>query len=417
MTILVVKNKSHTCINDALTDDELRAILMRLSKEDEKDLFGMVCKRWLRLQSTERRKLKARAGPWMLRSMAKRFSGVIELDLSQSESRSFYPGVTDKDLEIIASGFQYLKILDLRNCKGITDTGMTTLGKRMSSLQSVDVSFCKKLSDKGFIDLVQGCSNLRRIHLKNCRLISDELLRALSKTCAYLEDLGLSGCSNVTDSGLGYLANGCRRIKSLDVSRCTKIGDDGVSNISRVCSSSIITLKLLDCYFVGDKSLFSLAYSCTNIETLVIGGCRNISDDSIKSIADSCKKSLKNLRMDWCTSISNFAISYILLNCENLVALDIGCCDNLTDVIFHWLEGANFEMNLKVLKASNCSGFTVSGIASLLKFCKHIQYLDVRSCPHITKLGCDQAGLVFPKTCHANFFGSLLDSDTTEPYF
>lgn len=118
MTILEVKNKSHTCINDALTDDELRAILMRLSKEDEKDLFGMVCKRWLRLQSTERRKLKARAGPWMLRSMAKRFSGVIELDLSQSESRSFYPGVTDKDLEIIASGFQYLKILDLRNCKG-----------------------------------------------------------------------------------------------------------------------------------------------------------------------------------------------------------------------------------------------------------------------------------------------------------
>lgn len=106
------------CINEILTDDELRAVLAKLQTEEERGGFGLVCKRWLRLQSTERRRLRARAGPAMLRRMADRFSGLAELDLSQSASRSFYPGVTDSDLSVIAAGFRSLLSLDLQNCKG-----------------------------------------------------------------------------------------------------------------------------------------------------------------------------------------------------------------------------------------------------------------------------------------------------------
>lgn len=106
------------CINDSLTDDELRAILGKLEKEKDKEIFGLVCKRWLQLQNMERKKLAARAGPHMLQRMAVRFTRVVELDLSQSVSRSFYPGVTDTDLQVIAQGFKCLRILNLQNCKG-----------------------------------------------------------------------------------------------------------------------------------------------------------------------------------------------------------------------------------------------------------------------------------------------------------
>nr|XP_019709261.1 F-box/LRR-repeat protein 12 [Elaeis guineensis] len=123
-----VVEEARVCINKALTDDELRAVLARLEREEEKDTFGLVCKRWLRLQSSERRRLRARAGPAMLRRMADRFSSLVELDLSQSVSRSFYPGVTDSDLSVIATGFRGLRILNLQNCKGVTDAGMITLG-------------------------------------------------------------------------------------------------------------------------------------------------------------------------------------------------------------------------------------------------------------------------------------------------
>jgi len=111
-------SESKLCINDVLRDDELRSILGRVETEKDKETFGLVCKRWLRLQSTERKKLAARAGPLMLRKMADRFTRLVELDLAQSVSRSFYPGVTDSDLAVIANGFTCLKILNLHNCKG-----------------------------------------------------------------------------------------------------------------------------------------------------------------------------------------------------------------------------------------------------------------------------------------------------------
>ncbi|PON52718.1 LRR domain containing protein [Trema orientale] len=399
------------CINDALTDDELRSVLAKLESEQDKEVFGLVCKRWLHLQSTERKKLFARAGPHMLRRMAARFSRLQELDLSQSISRSFYPGVTDSDLSVIADGFRCLRVLNLQNCKGITDKGMVAIGSGLSSLQYLDVSYCRKLTDKGLIVVAGGCPNLLSLHLTGCRLVTDEVLQALSKNCHDLEELGLQGCTNVSDSGITDLVSGCPGIKFLDVNKCSNIGDVGISSVSEACASSLKTLKLLDCYKIGDASILSLARFCKNLETLIIGGCRDITDESIQSLATACENCLKNLRMDWCLNISNSSLSCILAQCRNLEALDIGCCDEVTDAAFERLSSRQTELTLKVLKVSNCPKITVAGIRKLLDKCNSLEYLDVRSCPQITKANCDEAGLRFPDCCKVNFTGSLSEPD------
>ncbi|XP_043715364.1 F-box/LRR-repeat protein 20-like [Telopea speciosissima] len=397
-------------INQILTDDELRVILLKLQNNKDKEGFGLVCKRWLHLQSTERRKLCARAGPLILQKMAARFTRLVELDLSQSVSRSFYPGVTDIDLAVIAAGFSWLQVLSLRNCKGITDAGMVALGNDLTCLQSLDVSYCRKLTDKGLTAIAENCGRLRSLHLLGCKYITDGLLTVLSKNCHNLEVLGLEGCINITDSGLTSLADGCQRIKVLDVNKCSNIGDIGVTTVSKACTS-LRTLKLLDCYKVGDNSIFSLAHYCKNLETLVIGGCRNISNESIKSLASACHNSLKNLRMDWCLNISDSSLSCILSKCKNLEALDIGCCEEVSDTAFQALRSGSQDSALKILKISNCQKITVLGIGILLESCKMLEYLDVRCCPHATKVGCEQAGLRFPEFCKVNFTGSLSEPD------
>ncbi|KAJ4974671.1 hypothetical protein NE237_007845 [Protea cynaroides] len=401
---------SGICINEVLTDDELRLILSKLPNDKDKEIFGLVCKRWLHLQSTERRKVCARAGPLMLRKMAARFTRLVELDLSQSLSRSFYPGVTDSDLAIVAAGFGCLQILSLRNCKGVTDAGMVALGNGLSCLQSLDVSYCRKLTDKGLTAIAECCGCLRSLHLVGCRFITDGLLMVLSKNCHKLEELGMEGCTSITDSGLTSLVDGCHRIKVLDVNKCSNIGDIGVTSVSKACSS-LRTLKLLDCYKVGDDSIFSLAQCCKNLETLVIGGCRNISNESIKSLASAYCSSLKNLRMDWCLNLSDSSLSCVLSQCKNLEALDIGCCEEVSDAAFQALGSGGQDMPLKVLKISNCPKITVLGIGMLLESCKMLEYLDVRSCPRITKMGCEQVGLRFPECCKVNFSGSLSEPD------
>ncbi|XP_052205707.1 F-box/LRR-repeat protein 4 [Diospyros lotus] len=399
------------CINDVLTDDELRAILAKLHADKEKELFGLVCKRWLHLQSTERRKLCARAGPHMLRKMAVRFTRLHELDLSQSVSRSFYPGVTDSDLSVIASSFSCLRVLDLQNCKSITDAGIAAIGCGLSSLQSLDVSYCRKLTDKGLSAVAEGCHDLRILHLAGCKFVTDALFQALSKNCHCLEELCLLGCTYVTDRGLIVLVEGCRNIKHLDISKCINVGDIGICNLSQACSSSLKTLKLLDCRKIGNESILSLAKFCKNLETLVVGGCQDISDESIKSLAAACSQSLKHLRMDWCLNVSDSSLSCILSECRNLVALDIGCCEEVTDSAFQGIGSNGFELRVKVLKVSSCPKITVAGIGLILQLCSSLEYLDVRSCPHITKALCDEAGLQFPQYCKVNFTGSLAEPD------
>ncbi|KAE8662199.1 putative Beta-1,3-N-Acetylglucosaminyltransferase family protein [Hibiscus syriacus] len=290
----------------------------------------------------------------MLNRMAARFTRVLELDLSQSVSRSFYPGVTDSDLAVILGGFKCLKVLKLQNCKAITDKGLALIGSSLPSLQSLDASYCRKLSDKGLSFVAEGCHDMRSLHLAGCRFVT---------------------------GGLLYL----------DINKCSNVGDIGVSKVAEACSSPLKALKLLDCYKVGDESIFSLSKFCKNLETLIIGGCRSVSDESIKSLAAACKNSLKNLLLDWCLNISNSSLRCILTQCKNLVALDIGCCEEVTDAAFESQGNEEIEFRLKVLKVSNCPKITVSGIGMLLSRCNSLEYLDVRSCPHVTKVACDEA--------------------------
>ncbi|KAI3714000.1 hypothetical protein L1987_72589 [Smallanthus sonchifolius] len=400
------------CINERLRDDELRAVLAKLETDKDKEVFGLVCKRWLYLQSTERKKLCARAGPHMLRKMAARFTRLKDLDLSQSVSRSFYPGVTDSDLSVIATGFTGLRLLKLQNCKGITDAGMAAVESGLSSLQSLDVSYCRKLTDKGLSAVTEGCHDLKSLHLAGCRFVTNKLLESLSKNCRNLEELGLQGCTNITDTGLTALVNGCKHIKHLDVNKCTNVGDLGISAVAEACSTSLKTLKLLDCYKLGDKSILTVADLCKNLETLIIGGCRDLSSNSIKSLATSTH-SLRILRMDWCLNVSDASLNHILSQCTCLEVLDIGCCEEVTDAAFEGLGNENEEsgLGLKVLKISNCQKITVLGISMVLKACRSLEYLDVRSCPHVTKAGCEEAGLRFPESCKVNYTGSLVEPD------
>jgi F-box/leucine-rich repeat protein 2/20 len=293
---------------------------------------------------------------------------------------------------------------------GITDVGMVKIGEGLPCLQTLDVSHCKKLSDKGLKVVALGCQNLRKLHITGCRLITDNLLHVVSKSCLNLEELGAAGCNSITDAGITALADGCHNMKSLDISKCSKVGDPGVCKIAEISASSLLSLKLLDCSKVGNKSIYSLAKFCCNLEALIISGCRDISDEPIEALALACCNSLRSLRMDWCLKITGASLRSLLRNCKLLAAIDVGCCDQITDAAFQGMETNMFRSELRALKINNCVCLTVVGVSSVIESCNALEYLDVRSCPQVTRLSCVQAGLQFPSGCKVNFEGSLSES-------
>ncbi|KAJ9673566.1 hypothetical protein PVL29_023250 [Vitis rotundifolia] len=56
-----VEKTSRVCINKVLTNNELRVVIAKLQSNKDKEVFGLVCKRWLHLQSIEQKKRQGRA--------------------------------------------------------------------------------------------------------------------------------------------------------------------------------------------------------------------------------------------------------------------------------------------------------------------------------------------------------------------
>ncbi|GKC05090.1 F-box/LRR-repeat protein 4 isoform X1 [Tanacetum coccineum] len=240
-------------------------------------------------------------------------------------------------------------------CSGITDAGMTAIGYALSSLQSLDVSYYRKLTNKGLSAVAEGCHGLKSLHLTSCRFVTDKLLESLSENCHSLQELGLQGCTNITDARLIALVNECNHIKHLDVNKCTNVGGIGISTITEACLTSLRTLKFLDYYKLGDKSMLAVANLCKILET-----------------------------MDWCLNVSDASLNSILSKCASLEVIDIGCCEEVTDAAFESFGNEVPWLSLKVLKVSNCPKITVLEISMLLEACRLLEYLDVRSCPHVT---------------------------------
>jgi F-box and leucine-rich repeat protein 2/20 len=99
------------------------------------------------------------------------------------------------------------------------------------------------------------------------------------------------------------------------------------------------------------------------------------------------------------------------------VAIDVGCCDQITDASFLDHEGNEFQAKLRILKISSCARLTVSRVSNVVESFKDLEYLGLRSCPQITKDSCEQAGLQFSSGCKVNFDVSLFESDPSIEFF
>jgi F-box and leucine-rich repeat protein 2/20 len=138
---------------------------------------------------------------------------------------------------------------------------------------------------------------------------------------------------------------------------------------------------------------------------------------SIEALAHACSSNLKNLRMDWCLKITDASLRSLLQNCKLLVAIDVGCCDQITDASFLDREGNEFQAKLRILKISSCARLTVVGVSSMVESFKDLKYLGLWSCPLITKDSCEQAVLKFPSGCKVNFDVSLFEYDPSIEFF
>lgn len=217
-------------------------------------------------------------------------------------------------------------------CPLLTDSALECVSTHQSqSIARIDFSHCRLLTSFGMEALAQRCTKLRSIGLKGCPKANDAAVVALATHCgANLHELFVGGGGNVGDSGLQALASHCANLEALDIARSNPFGNSrgGVSDHALL---QFVTkcgqLQRLVLRGQGQLSLAvlgSISAHCPKLQSLDIGGCRQIIQDPVALCAELKRMSLlEQLSVSFARGLSDSHISSIATQCPQLKSFEV----------------------------------------------------------------------------------------------
>lgn len=252
---------------------------------------------------------------------------------------SLCKSVTDTSLARISKLLPNLICLDLAGCSRITASGLVYIGWGLPKMKRLNLRSCTQVSDRGIGNIcghnlqvtgAEGNLELEELILQDSQTITDQALKLISNNLSFLRILNLSFCGRITDSGLrflakmstlrelnvrmcedisdigiGYLAEGGSRVTHLDLSFCSRVTDDSLIHISQGLFQ-LQNLSLCNCN-VSDEGISKMVRTCHEIDTLNLGQCRMLTNQSIETIAQHLKR-IKEIDLYGCPRITPSAL-------------------------------------------------------------------------------------------------------------
>lgn len=239
--------------------------------------------------------------------------------------------LSDVGLSSLLSSAPALRSINLGQCSLLTSVGISSIADSLGSVlrelylddcQSIDaililpaLSKLEHLEVLSLAGLPTVCDdfvcqfvsvrghNLKELVLADCMNLTDYSLKVISETCSGLCALDLTNLCKLTDSAIGYLANGCQSIQSFKLRR-NAFSDEAMAAYLETCGESLEELSLNNVNKVAHNTAISLSRHSRNLQSLDISWCRNLTNEAVGLIVDSCL-SLKMLKLFGCTQITN----------------------------------------------------------------------------------------------------------------
>ncbi|CAB4318521.1 unnamed protein product [Prunus armeniaca] len=215
-----------------------------------------------------------------------------------------------------------LTTLSLSGACRLSDVGLSALVSSAPALRSLNLSQCSLLTSSSIGTLADSLGSvLRELYLNDCqgidallilpalkklehwRKLTDSSVKVIAETCTGLCALDLVNLYKLTDLTLGYLANGCREIQTLKLCR-NAFSDEAIAAFLETSGECLTELSLNNIKKVGYNTAISLAKRSRKLHTLDLSWCRNLTDEALGLIADSCL-SLRILKLFGCTQLTN----------------------------------------------------------------------------------------------------------------
>lgn len=313
---------------------------------------------------------------------------IENLDLSRSNA------VRNSTLEIITKLSPRLKTISLQSCLNISSDGVIILARFCgNSLSSINLSGCISLTDKAIEEISKFCNSLVHIDLTGCIHITPKAISKLS-SCPLLESLSLKNCKQITDPVIESLGN---QLQQLDLTDCDQITDLGIVSIISKSGPNVKSLKISG-RKITDLCLNQVAGSCHHLEHLELHDCEYVSDESVKNITQSCTQ-LSSLKLPNCKNLTPAAFlnnnSTHQSSLQNLICLDLSDCTNVTDIALDYILKSC--PSLQIINLSSCEEITDAGLIRLVNSCIHLIDLNLTRCKKLTDLSICTIAQKLPK--------------------
>ncbi|MCL7034792.1 hypothetical protein MKW94_029062 [Papaver nudicaule] len=303
----------------------LTLIFKCLKTRDDRNSFGLTCRKWLDIQNNSQESL------W--------YGNTYGSDKYSIISPENFPIVLCK----LLVRFKNLKYLSLRGCPGMT--GYVTSKSQVfgSKVQHLDLGCCFEKSDTEFSLIFSCFPSLTDISLKGS-LISDKGLETLAKGCSSLETVNLSYCHSITDSGISSLIRNCSKLCSLSINYCRKItgigfvecpktltrlaadgcklNPEGIKAI--VSGGGLEYLSLAATYesakVINTEAVVTISKGCPLLNGLILSGCKEVELEGWQAIGQNCKH-LEVLSVWGSTKLCDLGLLALCNGCDKLSIL------------------------------------------------------------------------------------------------
>lgn len=215
-----------------------------------------------------------------------------------------------------------------------------------SSCEASLIELILKRGDKlTFIDFGATSKNIARYIARRCPLlthlegifdISDDELEVFGACCPRLTQLGVKRCDQWTDVGLTALAKGCPLLVCFNLDRlrgARNISDNSIVHISESCTQ-LERLFLENLPKLTDKSLLAIGQNCKHLKELCLCNLRFSCEHLTAFCALPNLKGLRDIYLEVLTIDDDTILELVRNTHETLRSLNIKSCD-VTDVAMY----------------------------------------------------------------------------------
>ncbi|KAF7817939.1 F-box/LRR-repeat protein 3 isoform X1 [Senna tora] len=367
-----------------VTDVGLAKIAVRCSKLESLSLkwcleisdlgIDLLCKKCLDLKILDISYLKVTSES--LHSIA----SLPKLELLAMAGCSF---VDDAGLRFLEKGCRLLKAIDVSRCDCISSSGLTSIVSGHSGLVQIDAGYCFLELSLPLVQCLKNLKNLSTIRIDGVQ-VSDVALHIIGTNCKSLVEIGLIKCIGVTNMGIMQLVSGrdsCPNLICLKLESCDMVTEKSLYHLGSNCLL-LEELDLTECSGINDRALKYLS-RCSELLTLKLGLCTNISDIGLAYIACNFPKMME-LDLYRCACIGDDGLAALASGCKKLIKLNVSYCNRITD---RGMENISYLGELSDLEMRGLVNITSMGIKNVAVNCKRLADLDMKHCERVDDSG------------------------------